>query len=206
MWLGEDYTRFKKAISDCFKENSPAKFEKLLNENESATMAQIYFPYLCMALYQNVTLLYKEMNTMPCDIFIPILNRTYSGYKFYWEPLLKNKLPHRLAINNETWADIELNLVLVQLKYSILFSKSSLIKLFADLINKPLMAKDSFLPTMPQDSIFDIKNAIISGNKTDSPKFYGNYKKCQFFVFQLILLKIILSKHVQMVIPMCCLM
>ena len=44
------------------------------------------------------------------------------------------------------------------------------------------MAKDSFLPTMPQDIIFDIKNAIISGNKTDSPKFYGNYKKCQFFV------------------------
>jgi hypothetical protein len=171
--IGDDYCAFKKLISECFKENNASKFEKLLNDYANSTLGKINFPYLCMAIYQNITLLYKETNKLPYEIFLPIMEKIYIKEKFHWEQLLTNKLTHRMQISKETWCHIELNLLLIQLKYSILFSKSKLIKPLVDLINNPLNAKDSYMPTMPQDSMFDIKNAILAGSRNEHPKFYA---------------------------------
>lgn len=127
-----------------------------------------------MALYQNVTLLYKDMKSMPVEIFIPTLNKYFPQNKTLWEPLIMNSLSHNLNINNDTWKTVELSLLLIQIKFSFMFSKSKLIKPMAELINNPVKLKDSFLPTMPQDVLFDVQKAITSGTRTESPKFYGN--------------------------------
>lgn len=175
-----DYNRFKTLISECFEDNSAEKFETYINaiSNSSA-----FFPYLCMALYQNITLLYREMPNIPYRIFEPILDKTYGHQQLHWKPLLQNSLNHRLAINENTWGNVELNLLLIQLKYSILFSKSKLIKPFIDLIKSPSRYQNSFLPTMPHDSIFDIKNAIIAGNQNEAPKFYKCPKGHPYVLF-----------------------
>ena len=129
-------------------------------------------PYLCMAFYQNITLLYREVPNPPFAMFVPVLNNQMPNYKNYWKPLLENGLTHNLVVNEATWKDVELNMLLIQLKFSVLFTKSKLIKPLTDLINNPLAHKLSFIPTMPQDNIFDIRNALVAGNAQDAPKFY----------------------------------
>ncbi len=158
-------------MTKCFQENSANDFEVYIRQH--ADQAAILFPYLCMALYQNITLLYRDMPAVPYKIFEQILSTQYIHYKSYWEPLLTNSLSHKLKITKATWSHVELNLLLIQLKQSIIFSKSKLIKPLFDLINSPANAQGQFLPTMPHDSMFDIKNAIIAGNRNDSPKWYA---------------------------------
>ena len=157
----------KKAISQCFNDNNPTSLEEILNDNPNC------FHYLAMAMYQNITLLYKDTANMPVEIFIPSLNKYFPQHKTYWEPLLENKLTHNLNINNDTWKNVELNLLLIQLKFSFLFSKSKLLKPIIELINNPLKMKESFIPTMPQDSLYDVQKAITTGTRTESPKFYS---------------------------------
>jgi hypothetical protein len=165
--IGEKYITLKTAISTCFQDNQATSLDEVLSENSNI------FHYLCMALYHNVTFLYKDTKQMPVDIFIPTLNKYYPQNKNYWEPLVMNTLPHNLHINNDTWKNVELNMLLIQLKFTFLYSKSKLIKPIIELINNPIKMRDCFLPTMPQDSLFDIQKAVQTGTRTESPKFYG---------------------------------
>lgn len=80
------------------------------------------FPYLCMALYQNVTLLYRENLVIPHEMFISTFSKYYPNFQNEWLSFLQNNLKHNLNINEKTWSEVELNLLLVQLKYSIMFS------------------------------------------------------------------------------------
>lgn len=165
--IGEKYKNFKDAISICFQNNNANALEEILSLNTNN------FHYLCMALYQNITLLYKDMTNMPVEIFLPTFSKYYPQSKQHWEPLIMNTLTHNLNINNETWKTVELNLLLIQIKFSLLSTKSKLIKPIVELINSPLHMKDCFLPTMPQDVLFDVQRAITTGTRTESPKFYG---------------------------------
>ena len=113
------------------------------------------------------------MTNMPVEIFLPTFSKYYPQSKQHWEPLIMNTLTHNLNINNETWKTVELNLLLIQIKFSLLSTKSKLIKPIVELINSPLHMKDCFLPTMPQDVLFDVQRAITTGTRTESPKFYG---------------------------------
>lgn len=171
--IGKEYSDFKNVISESFQDNNPEKFATHLKALSDLNKANYSFPYLCMALYQNVTLLYRENAVIPHEMFISTLSKFYPNYENDWLGFLQNNLKHNLQINEKTWNEVELNLLLVQLKYSIMFSTTLVIKPLKELIDSPLNAKDSFLPTMPQDTIYDIRNAIISGNQNEVPTFYA---------------------------------
>lgn len=169
--IGEKYTRIKTTISECFQNRNSASLETLLREQDKDRS----FPYLMMALYKNVTTLFKEVENVPVELFNPLLTKLYPMCKQDWQPFLANSLSHNLKITNENWDKIETNLLLVQLKFSIMHSKSKFIKPLAYLINSPKEFKNSFIPCMPQDSLFDIHNAIRVGNAQENPTFYGIY-------------------------------
>ena len=125
-----------------------------------------------MAIYQNITLLYRQIEEVPIQSFFPVLSKHFAKYRSHYEPLLLNKLQHELNVSNNM-ANLELSLLLVQVKFTLLFSNSKLLAPFLELINSPNSMADTFFPTMPQDSLFDIQNAVRAGSKSDAPKFYA---------------------------------
>lgn len=126
-----------------------------------------------MAFYKNITFLFKDINDVPTDKLAHVLIKHYAQSKAHWQPLLDNSLTHRLKVTNENWSSIELNMLLIQLKFSVLFSQSRIVRLLAELMRTPTNFRNSFIPCMPQDSLFDIHNAIRLGNSRDNPRFYG---------------------------------
>jgi hypothetical protein len=169
--IGDRYARLKDSLNKCFQEQSSADLEALIEKDKD-----LLFPYLAMAVYKNVTTLNKDVTNLPVERIAAPLNKYYVKHKHHWQPLLENSLGHNLKINTANWKHIELSLLLVQLKYSVLFSRSNVIKPLASLIERPAEHKDYFLPCMPQDSLFDIQNAIKQAAQVtnrDNPTFYA---------------------------------
>lgn len=75
--IGNEYTNLKGVISQCFQDNNTEKFEAYLNTLSDLNKVDYNFPYLCMALYQNVTLLYRENVVIPHEMFISTLKKYY---------------------------------------------------------------------------------------------------------------------------------
>lgn len=181
--IGPEYTKIKALITESFQTMNASNFENYIISHSNVNNVSVLFPYLCMALYQSITLLYREMPNVPYDKFVPVLNNQLSKQKHHWKPLVENTLPHKLIVNEVTWKDVELNMLLIQLKFSILFTNSKLIKPLTDLITNPIVHKTSYIPTMPQDSIYDIQHALVAGNQGDTPKFYECPKGHPYVLF-----------------------
>ena len=166
--LDEPYVLTKKAILDCFLTRSIESLEKLVNEKKTSE------PYLCLALYQNVTILTKNMpDSMPnlTSIFESWLKLTYPNDMKTFTPFIDNSFANLFKVNEKNWRDIDLTMILLQLKYSIIYSKSSILKPLREILTQPDKIQDCYLPTMPQDNLYDIKIAMQSRSSTN--KFYS---------------------------------
>ena len=167
--VGRSYTQLKTAIDECFvKQDGTPLNNELTNKN-----IDNLYPYVMLAIYKNITLVYKDIVNVPIHFFIPVLAKHYPRQKFDWQPMIENKLTHNLLINKDNWKHVEMSLLLVQLKTFIVSSKSKLVKPLAELIQRPLTFNQSYLPCMPQDSMFDIQNAIRAATTgRENPTFY----------------------------------
>ncbi|RMZ93472.1 E3 ubiquitin-ligase RNF213-like [Brachionus plicatilis] len=166
--LDDSYVLTKKAILDCFSTRSPHPLKELLEQKKTTE------PYLCLGLYQNVTILAKNMSDSMLNlasIFEPWLRSTFPNETKIFAPLLNNSFSNLFQVNDENWRDIDLTVLLVQLKYSILFSKLSIIEPLRKILTQPMLIQNCYLPTMPQDNLFDIKIALQSRSSTN--KFYS---------------------------------
>lgn len=174
---GDVYKRLRTSINNSFEQRSCAPFEEELNRSSRSTSIGInsLFPLVAMALYKNVTTLYKDMPSVPHDFFDASLGKLFARHRHHWEPLLENSLTHQLHISSDTWTSIELALLLVQLKFALLFSSSQLVVPLVSIIESPAQHANSFLPCMPQDSLFDIHQAVREGVQpgSENPTFYA---------------------------------
>ena len=161
-----NYVDIRNAINDCVQ-NNLTSLEAILKKN-------INFAYVCMALYKNVSFIYKDQDVPVTtkNNFNSILNKYQASNRHHWQQLVENSFTDNLKVNKENWKHIDMNLLLVQMKYSILFSNSRLIKPLAELINSPRQFANSFIPGMPQDSVYDIQMAIRAAHPNENPTFY----------------------------------
>jgi hypothetical protein len=169
--IGERYLKLKEAISDCFKEKKSEPFVKYLEQ--SSKNQQEIFPILCMAIYRNITVKHKDVPNLPLDLFLPTLTKIYNQSSEHWRPLLENNLSGHMKINTDNWPYLNINQLIIQAKFSILYSKSKLVESLAQLIRYPAEYRNSYFPTMPQDDMFDIHRAVRAAVSTnENPTFY----------------------------------
>lgn len=161
---GDVYKRLRSALTKCFEERSGNSLEEECTKSMKIIPNQeMLFAYVVMALYKNVSTLYKDMNQVPTEFIEKALVKQFPRHRHHWETFLANRLMHNLRISQENWPYIELSLLLVQLKFSILCSRSKLAKPLASLIETPARHANSYLPCMPQDMMFDIHQAVRAG-------------------------------------------
>lgn len=163
--IGENYTRIKQALKSGLENNNSIELNAIL-ENDSTKM----LPYYLISIYRNFLLLKNDINVMSLDFIKIPFERTYSLKKAYLEEIKQ--------LSKESSKSIELNMLMLQIKYSIEFSSNNLIKPLADLMISPQNFRQSFLPCMPQDTIFENYTAVQKVKSTDKPTLYGI-----FFVF-----------------------
>ncbi len=150
----------KEAISECFKEKSQSPFAKYI-ESFNATRLNELFPIICMAIYRNITVKYKTVPNLPVDLFKPLLTKHFNNqFLDNWKELIDNSFKNHMRIDNVNWPNIDLNQLMIQAKFSILYSKSNLVKSLARLMQAPNEFQQSYLPTMAQDEMFDIHKAV----------------------------------------------
>jgi hypothetical protein len=172
--IGNKYNKFKAAIADCigsYKPDGLVSFIKGQKDN--------IFPYIYMALYQQVTLLCRKLNPtdIPIKIFENVLKQTNQNERLFWAPLLENGLAHNLKLKyNDPSGNTNLDLAALLVQFKISVCKQSnlkLIKPFNELMINPNKMKDSILATMQQDATFDIQTALLQARGHDNPKFYA---------------------------------
>ncbi len=166
--VGTNYIKLQKAINDCFTERNDVPLGSILTTSNS----KLLYPYILLAVYKNITTLYKDVQNVPIDIFTPVLSRHYAHNTYEWKMFMENNLTHNLKISKDNWSHIELNLLLIQLKSFITASRSKLVAPLSNLIQNPLEFADSYLPCMPQDSLYDIHNAVRASARNENPTFY----------------------------------
>jgi hypothetical protein len=151
------YLAYKKAIHECFEEKNLNPIEKLNAKFTNQSNSQEHLAYLGIALYQNVTLLYKSIETSTSQIveyFEPLSNQ--------FKTLLDNSFSHYLKVNKTNWNHIDLSLLLIQIKFCVLFApkEDNLLACFRDLLLNPISFAEKYLPTMSQDSVYDVKTVL----------------------------------------------
>ena len=169
---GEKYSACKEAITFCFHEKNHNALDEKLKNN-----ADDLLPYLSVAFFQNITLLYRNVDSLTtkiAEIFDPILAKYYSEEQHMLKPLLNNSFNHMLNVSSANWANIDFTLLLVQLKFCILYAKNEMIKPLRDLIANPTVMTEKYFPTMPQDNLYDIKIALAPTGR-ETTKFYGDF-------------------------------
>ncbi len=168
--MGPAYIALKQILTSCLQDNNGSALENYFIANKNLS-----FVFVAIALYKCITFMFKTNPDMAVNnIFESVLNKHFPREKQWWQPLLENTLMHNLKINEENAKKFDINALLIQLKYSIMLSTSRPIKTLASLINNPLEYKDSFLPAMPQDSVFDTQKAISeSGRGNENPTWYA---------------------------------
>ena len=163
---------FKEAITISLSEKSAAIFDEQIPKCFNFD----FQPYLLLAFYQNITLLNRTIDNMDSqivEIFHPIADKYFEKNKYLIKPLFANSFVHNLKISKKNWPHIELGMLLIQLKYNILFSKCSIVAALRQLIQSPAVLKEKYLPTMPQDHMYDIKIAMKSNPATQNTAFYA---------------------------------
>lgn len=135
---------------ECYQSKSFNPLEVLLCE---ADPTKPITPYLCLALYQKCTMLNKntnQFNTRIGELFKPLLTIQPPGSlqpKFFADPefdasliqpLLDNDFKNNLRVSEEMWKNIDMSSLLVQIKYSVIYTRSSLLKPLRQLIIDPI--------------------------------------------------------------------
>ena len=79
-----------------------------------------------------------------------------------FKTLLQNSFSHYLKVNKSNWTHIDMSLLLVQIKYCVLFAPNdhNLLTCLKDLLSSPISFMDKYLPTMAQDSVYDVKTVL----------------------------------------------
>lgn len=122
-----------------------------------------------MAMYQNVTLLHRNIGNMTSqilEIFQPIDEKYFENDKHLTKSLFHNTFTHNLKVSKETWPHIDLSMLLIELKFAVLYSSNNLIAALKDMITNPDDLWERFLPTMPHDTSYEIKMALMTGSNT----------------------------------------
>ncbi len=168
--IGQSYQRTKAAIMDTIGANKSDPIIDYINKSKDDV-----FPYVYLALYQEVTLLYKTMNSdsIPIQIFETVLKDRYPATRRLWSQLLTNDFTHHMTITSKSGPYIDLNCLLIQFRISCIHSRSKLIKPLLALMNEPKTQVNAYFPTMSQDMIFDVQQALLEGRNHDNPKFYA---------------------------------
>ena len=147
MLNGDDYLACKDAIMECYQKKSCQPLIDLVEIREKTEPTKPLTAFICMALYQKCTILYKNANNFNSkigDIFKPLLTAKFTDKRDaeLISVLLDNSFTTNLRVCDETWQHIDLSSLLVQLKFSIIYSKSTLLEPLASLILNPLSMKD----------------------------------------------------------------
>ena len=161
---GDKYDKCKQAILFCIREKNLTFLDKVLERNSIDL-----FPYLCLAFYQNITILNINIDTNASNIaemFQPILVKFYKNEEKILSPLLSNSFEHCLKVSPKNLPSMDLSLLLVQLKFFIIYSNSNTIKPLRDLILKPQVFNNKYFPTMPQDDLYDVQLALTGKEVT----------------------------------------
>jgi hypothetical protein len=170
--MGSSYMACKEAIQTSFQVRNVDRFDQLLSEPRSEEL----LPYLCTAFYQNITLLYKTLQdqaSQMSEMFRPLVRKYFKIDESFVMCLLDNNYKNALRVDEANWKEIDFNMLLVQLKYTILYSQSHLIKSLRDMLINPAAMAERYLPTMVQDEVFDVKTALVAGTHLESTKFYS---------------------------------
>ncbi len=125
-----------------FREKNSNELRELLQKQPGD-----YLPYFAMSVFQNITLLFRNLDNLTnqiADIFEPILVDFYSEQKHQLSPLLDNSFNHYLTVNKTNWPHIDLAVLLMQIKFSIIFSNSDLLVPLKELITSPKLMVCSF--------------------------------------------------------------
>lgn len=133
---------------ECYQIKNCDPLAKILKDS---TRANPVTPYVCMALYQKCTLMYKNKNQFKTNIgelFKPILNESDSGRNNILiepeldarmiQPLLFNEFNNRLKVCDENWQYLDLASLLVQIKFSVVYARTSIIGPLRQLIMNPI--------------------------------------------------------------------
>lgn len=171
----EGYLKCKKAIYECFKQG------KTLAPLD-AIMSRPLLPHLCMALYQSVTAFHR-FNPQIGDTFQSLTTRSYVQPEDarLIQTLLANSFENKFKLTDDNWTFVNLTMLLLNVKYAIFYSNCRLLEPLKALITQPASMFDKFLPTMPQDNLYDVRTALT--NISENIKFYS-----MFFLFYLIVL------------------
>ena len=167
--MDDEYLTIKQTLISCLQDNNARALDDLFAASKSLT-----FAHVAAALYRNITYLFKSQpNLSVSGIFEPVLSKHHGKQRQFWQPLLENSLMHNLKITETSCQKFDVNAVLVQLRHSILLCTSRPIKNLAVLMTSPGEFKNSFMPAMPQDSVFDTQKAISeSGRGNENPTWY----------------------------------
>lgn len=171
--MGFNYLKCKKAILTCFTVKNVSPLQEIFSQDCDP---KDYAAFICTALYQNITLLYKNLSNLTsqiADIFNPFVHKHFANQKDLLKSLLENNFSNCFKVNEANWPNIDLTLLLVQIKYTVLFCKSDLILPLRDLLLEPSTISEKYLPTMPQDNLYDVKIAMNpSQGGGDNNRFY----------------------------------
>ena len=171
--MGDNYMKCKESIQLCFQVKNVDIFNEMLSDKKN----QELLPYICVAFYQNITLLFKSLKesaSQMAELFIPLISKYFILDSSFLINLLENKHKNSLKVdeaNWNNWKDIDFNLLLVQIKYTVLYSESNLIVPLKNMLLHSNTIFDIFLPTMPQDSLYEIKTAL--NVLSEYTRFYG---------------------------------
>lgn len=167
--LGPKYIDTRSAITKSITDRSSKPLEELITKNDPNSS----YPYLLVALYMNITTLYKDMDQAPVESIRPVLESRYKHNYWEWKSILENNLTHHMQISKENWKHVELCMLLMQIDKFVKYSKSSMVQTLARLINSPSQFAHSYLPCMPQDNMFDVQRAVRTASRGhDNPTFY----------------------------------
>ncbi len=170
--MGDKYLECKDAINQCIQVKNVDLIRQMLDKGKGAEQ---YLPYLACAFYQNITLLYKSLResaSQMSEIFKSLLEPYFKLDIEHLINLCDNQYTNCMKVDDENWKNIDFSVLLVLLKYAILYSKYNMIKPLRKMILEPASVREQFVPCMPQDQLYEIKSAVSAGSHGESTKFY----------------------------------
>jgi uncharacterized protein YihD (DUF1040 family) len=152
-------------------------FAELVSSNRTLKMSQ--------SKYEQELILLEQLNLELKGVVQNVYDISKTACYFLIKELIRkygsSTIKELVQIEEFKWivpdglidTNLDLDKVRNLFKMSINLSNENLIKPFKDLIIRPDIMKDSFLPTMQQDVTFDIQTALLQARGHDNPKFYA---------------------------------
>ena len=170
--LGENYEQIKTIVHQIWigNEDQTQKLYEMVKINSHS------IPFLYLALFQEITFLYTNSITVDTTVFENVMIKMQQP-KEVWIPLLRNSFIHKLTVNSSVFESDpyakSIQSVLIQFKYFILHSHHPLVEFYQDFLNDNLKKRPHYyLPTMPDNVLFDMIKQRTLVNNADNPTFY----------------------------------